>query len=475
MKKLSELYPISDDREIKAIKIHSKEVTEGDIFVCTKGVTADRHDFIDEAIEQGASAIVVSRPVYHKNVPIIQVKDTNEELKSLARRFYDFPDKKMTLIGVTGTNGKTSVAEIVEQLLGEACAYLGTNGLKCKAFRENIRNTTPDADRLYLYMDRFVKAGCDTLVMEASSEAFFRHRLDLIQYDIAVLTCITQDHLNVHKTLENYIDCKCQLFRQVKKEGTAILNSSDTYFERVKDCCNCQVLTYGYKENDTLMITDTLETKEGLKIDFQYQGKKYHLESSLLGDFSALNIAASILVGITKGLSIEEILIRLKEINTIEGRMEKLQFGQNYTIVLDYAHTPDALYKILSYLNKIKEGRIITITGSAGGREKGKRPLMGKIVLEQSDFVIFTMDDPRNENVDDIIDDLIGKRKDDHYIRIIDREKAIRKALDMAQKNDIVFIAGKGRDTYMAVKDQYLPYCDYDVVQNYFIKEGKSI
>ncbi len=474
MKKLCELYEGEDSRLIKAIKINSKEVEPGDLFLCTKGVTKDRHDFIDEAIQRGASAVVVSREVGKKTVPIIRVPDTNQELPLLARRFYDFPDQKLKMIGVTGTNGKTTVAEMVAQLFGSSCAYLGTNGIRCSKFHEKIRNTTPDADRLYSYMDRFVKAGCDTLCMEASSEAFFRHRLDLISYDIAVLTQITQDHLNIHKTLENYIDCKCQLFRQVKKEGVAILNSKDVHFEQVKACCNCRVLTYGYKKEDDLCITSIQEQQEGLVMEFLYQGKSYSLKSPFGGAFNAENLAAAILVLIASSYSMESLLQKIPKMNVIEGRMEHLDFGQNFTILLDYAHTKDALDSILTYLNQIQLGRILTVTGSAGGREKEKRSAMGKVVLEKSDFVFFTMDDPRWEDVDEIINQMIGTSKRKNYMKIIDRKEAIRTALKNAKENDIVLIAGKGRDTYMAVKEEYLPYCDYDVVREYFEKEKEK-
>ena len=474
MKKLSELYDGMDDRVIKGIKINSKEVEEGDIFVCTMGVTADRHLFMDEAISNGASAIVVSKEVGKKPVPVIFVPDTNEELKLLSRKFYDYPDRKLSLIGITGTNGKTTVAEIIYHILGSQCAYLGTNGKKCYAYQEKIRNTTPDADRLYQYMDEFVQKGCNTLAMEASSEAFYRHRLDLIEYDISILTNITQDHMNIHKTLENYIDCKCELFKKTKKDGVAILNSTDTYYEKVKSCCHCQVLTYGFQKSDTLRIHDVMEKKDGLSFKMTYKEEDYLIESNLLGSFNALNLAAAILAALVKKVPIDVIQQKIKQMKPIEGRMESLEFGQSYSIFLDYAHTPDALLKVLRYLNQVKKGRVITVTGSAGGREKEKRPLMGKTVLENSDFVIFTMDDPREEDVDHIIDDLVKDTHKTNYIRVQNRSEAIQKALDMAQNEDIVFIAGKGRDNYMAIGKDYVPYCDYDVVQEYFKKKGRK-
>ena len=468
MKKLSELYNIDDDRLIKSIKINSKEIEPGDIFVCTMGVTADRHDFIDEAIKNGASAIVVSRDVGEKSVPVIRVDDTNLELRKLSAMFYDYPSEKAFMIGVTGTNGKTTVAEIIYQLLGETCAYIGTNGRKYKDKHFSIRNTTPDVDRLYMYFKEFIDNGCDTICMEASSEAFYRHRLDDIKYDIGIVTNITEDHLNIHKTLENYVDCKCQLVRQVKDEGYSILNSSDKYFDKFKREAHGNIVSYGYKDSDTLKIENYTLKRDKTIITFKYNNKTYEVISPLLGSFNVDNLAVAILCLLCKNISFNKIIKRVSKLKQIEGRMEILPFVSKYTVILDYAHTTDALDNILTFLNMVKEKRIITVTGSAGGREKDKRPGMGKVVLEKSDYVVFTMDDPRYEDPNDIIDDLVSESDKTNYERIIDRKEAIYKALDMAKDKDIVLIAGKGRDDYMAVDDKYLPYCDYDVIKSYY-------
>ena len=468
MKKLSELYNIDDDRLIKSIKINSKEIEPGDIFVCTMGVTADRHDFIDEAIKNGASAIVVSRDVGKKFVPVIKVDNTNLELRKLSAKFYDYPCEKACIIGVTGTNGKTTVAEIIFQLLGESCAYIGTNGKKYKGKKESIRNTCPDVDRLYMYFREFVDAGCDTICMEASSEAFYRHRLDDIRYDIGIVTNITEDHLNIHKTLENYVDSKCQLVRQVRDDGYSILNSSDKYFDKFKREANGNIVSYGYKDSDTLKIEDYILKRDKTIITFKYNNKIYEVISPLLGSFNVDNLASAILALLCKSISFDDIIKRVSNIKQIEGRMEIMPFVSKYTVILDYAHTTDALDNILTFLEMVKEARIITVTGSAGGRESAKRPGMGKVVLEKSDYVIFTMDDPRYEDPNKIIDDLVSGSDKTNYIRIVDRKKAIYKALDMAEDNDIVLIAGKGRDDYMAVDDKYLPYCDYDIIKSYY-------
>lgn len=411
-------------------------------------------------------------PIDHKYV--LKARELNIEVINEAEMAYRLLPDDVTLIGITGTNGKTTVAEIIYQLLGDDCAYLGTNGRKWKGKSLSMRNTTPDVDRLYRYLTEFVNDECKELVMEASSEAFFRHRLDDIKYHIAVLTNITEDHLNIHKTLDNYIECKCQLFRQVEPDGFSILNSCDVNFTRVLASSKGTILTYGFKKTDTLYIKNYEEVANKLKITFIYKNKEYMVLSPLLGEFNVLNIAAAILVCLAKQMKIEEVLAKIENLKQIEGRLEVLPFTNKYMVMLDYAHTTDALDKILTYLNKIKKNRIITVTGSAGGREREKRPSMGKVVLEKSDYVIFTMDDPREEDVNQIIDDLLATSDLTNYERIIDRKEAIYKALAMAEDDDIVFITGKGRDNYMALGKEYLPYSDYEVIKSYFAEVAEK-
>lgn len=468
MKKLNELYDCSYNTIIKDIKINSKECQEGDLFVCTMGVTADRHDFVEDAIKHGAAAIVASKKV-QASVPVIYVEDTNKELTLLAKRFFDHPENKLKIIGVTGTNGKTTVASIIQDLMGnDVCGYMGTNGIISHNFHEPILNTCPDADRLYKYMNRFVKAGNQYLSMEASSEALFRNRLWGVNFDVVIFTNITEDHLNIHKTRENYVAAKLKLLDLLNPSGVAILNCDDENYETEVAHCHTKIMTYG-KNKSTLQILSCQQSSLCTTIEYLYNQKKYLVQSKLLGEFNAYNLAAAMLALIHYGYSMEEIVSRVKNIHVLPGRVEFLNFGQDYQIVLDYAHTPDAFQKLYQVLASIKKTRIITVTGSAGGREKEKRGSMGKIVLENSDYVIFTMDDPRTEDVNDIITDLLKLSNDKrNYERCIDRKEAIYKALSIAQKDDIVLIAGKGRDNYMALANGYVPYCDYDVIAKYF-------
>lgn len=465
MKKLSELYNKYPNITINDIKTNSKEVKNGDLFVCIKGVTSDRNNYIEEAIKNGASAIITNKDI-KLNIPVINVKDPNKELIRLSKKFYDFKQDDFKIIGVTGTNGKTTVASIIKDLIGNQCGYIGTNGLISKNVNETIKNTTPDADKLYKYFKILKEDKCNIVSMETSSEAFYRNRLNGLKFDIGVVTNVTEDHLNVHKTIKNYLNCKKTLVKNVKENGYSILNIDDKYFDEFIKVARGNILTYGKKDSN-LQIIDFKEFYNKTSITLKYNDFLYNFNSPLVGEYNVYNLCAAILSLIALNYNFKEIITRIDKIKVPVGRCEFLDFGQKYKIILDYAHTTDAFVKIYKYLNKVKEGRIITVTGSAGGREKEKRKEMGKVVLDGSDYVIFTMDDPRYENVNDIIDDLVSISNKTNYERILDRKEAIIKALSIAKKDDIVLIAGKGRDNYMAIKDKYIPYNDYDIINDY--------
>ena len=468
MKRLNELLDCDYDTLIKDIKIDSREIEDGDLFVAVNGFNCKHSDFIPQAIENGASAVICDID-YEADIPIIKVSNVNEVLNEVCIKFYEYSNRQ-TLIGITGTDGKTSTATMLSGLLNNSykTAYIGTNGIEYNNKIIKTQNTTPTNEKLYKYLAMLEHESYNTVVMEVSSEALLHKRVDDFKFKYSIFTNITEDHLNIHKTLDNYIDCKCQLFRQVGSDGFSILNSGDVNFTRVLASSKGTILTYGFKETDTLYIKEYEEVVNRLKITFVYNNREYKVLSPLLGEFNVLNVAAAILVCLAKKMKIEEVLTKVENLKQIEGRLEVLPFTDKYMVMLDYAHTTDALDKILTYLNKIKKNRIITVTGSAGGREREKRPSMGKVVLEKSDYVIFTMDDPREEDVNQIIDDLLTTSDLTNYERIIDRKKAIYKALAMAEADDIVFITGKGRDNYMAIGKEYLPYSDYEVIKSYF-------
>ena len=465
MKKLKELYPqVDEDIEIKGIKINSKEIEDKDLFVCTQGVTADRHDFIDDAISHGASAIVVSKEVGEKSVPVIKVEDTNQELPYLCQKFYDYPDQKLKMIGVTGTDGKTSVTTIIQTLIGDdVCGYIGTNGRSCRNFVGDNPNTTPDAQNLYLYLDEFVKHGCKVCAMEASSEAFFRGRLTAMEYDISAYTNITSEHLNIHGSFENYLESKCMLFKQTKKDGFCILNKDDEYFETVKSSCNGQVFTYGKEKENDLQIASYEVFPDHTNITYIYQGKEYEMVSPLMGDFNVYNLACAILCTIASGCTMEEILPKIKDCK-VSGRLELLKTDTPYYIMVDYAHTPNGITKLLNFVHTLDIRKSIVVIGQAGERDYLKRPKVGNVVVENATYAIFTYEDPRSEDPMKICEDIIQELKETHtnYEIVIDRKEAIQKAVDMAEEKDMVLILGKGNETYEKLKEETIYFNDIE-------------
>lgn len=468
MKKLSQIIDCDYDIEIKGIKINSKEIEPGDLFVCTKGVNADRHDFIDDAIKNGAVAVIVSRDV-NCSVPMVKVSDTNKILPIICSKFYDNPEKKLKIIGVTGTDGKTSTATIIQTLIGsDKCGYIGTNGRSCSKFNKEINNTTPDSDKLFEYFKDFVDAGCEYVVMEASSEAFFRHRLDLIEFTGGVITNITKEHLNIHKTFENYIDCKCMLFRQVVKNGFSILNSDDSLYSKVFESCHGTVLTYGKNKNDTLFIKDIFTRSDRTIMSIVIDNKLYNIESPLLGEFNVYNLSGAILCALKLGIDIDTIINRISNIR-VSGRLELLpNMGQKFNIMIDYAHTPNGIINLLNFINTLNINRSIVVIGSAGERDYLKRPIMGKTVVDNASYAIFTYEDPRSEEPIDIINMMTSEIKDhNNYEVVVDRSLAIKRAIDMAVDGDIVLILGKGNETYQKLKNKTIYFNDFEEAKKY--------
>lgn len=469
MKKLNDIYQgIGTDIMIKSIKINSKEVEEGDLFVCTMGVTADRHDYIDDAIKNGAAAIVVSKDIRDKDVPIIKVPDTNRELPYLCQKFYDYPDKTLKMIGVTGTDGKTSTTTIIQTLIGsDKCGYIGTNGRSCARFTGDNPNTTPDAHNLYMYLDEFVRYGCSYASIETSSEAFFRGRLQAMSFDIAAYTNITSEHLNIHGSFENYMDSKLNLFRQTKKDGYAILNHDDKYYEEVRKVCDCNVLTYGVGEDNDLQIVEFKVFPNHTEIKYKYKDNIYNVDSPMMGDFNVYNLACAILCTLAAGFTIDKILERVSEIK-VNGRLELLNTDTSYYVMVDYAHTPNGITKLLEFVHTLDIDRSIVVIGQAGERDPYKRPEVGQVVVNNASYAIFTYEDPRSEDPEAICQDIIKNIKDTYtnYEIVIDRREAISKAINMAKDKDMVLILGKGNETYEKLKDKTIYFNDVEEAYN---------
>ena len=444
---------IEKDVEITGIKTNSKTIKQGDLFVCIKGVNTDRHDFIDEAINNGASALIVSKDLQY-SIPTIKVDNTNDSLKDILKVFYNDPLSKLKVIGITGTDGKTTSAKIVQELIGkEKCGYIGTLGVSYKDKEIKTNNTTPSLDELYEYFDILVKENIEYLVMETSSEAFFYNRLDGIHFDIAGLTNITSDHMNTHKTIQNYVDCKKQLFIN---SDFQVINSNDLHFKEIKDICK-NYYTYGYEDSDDLRVISYKPNPNNTEIRLMFKNMEYSFTSSLLGKYNVENLVLALSICEKLGFDFDTLLSKTNNLS-IEGRMQLVDCGQNFYCVIDYAHTINSINNVLEFARALDIHKIITVTGQAGGRDHTKRNTIGRIVLEKSDYAIFTTDDPRHEDPKEIIDEMMQGLSNTNYEIELDREKAIAKAVAMAKENDMILALGKGADLYQKVKDETIYY-----------------
>lgn len=460
---LKELFPSYNGVNnplIKGLCTNSKEVKKGDLFLCIKGLTCDRHKFLSEAIAKGAVAAVVSQDI-NSSIPLIKVEDVNKESENIALRFYNNPLASLKLIGVTGTDGKTSTATYIQQLLGEdKCGYIGTNGVSCAKYKaQEVHNTTPDKLHLYKYFAKFRDCGCQYVSMEASSEAFYYQRLKGITFDYAAISNVTSEHLNTHKTLENYIACKQQLF--IQNKGISILNKDDNHYQEFAKIAN-NIQTYGKDNTNTLQIVDYQLKADSTIVTLKYKEKEYTFTSPLLASFNVENLAEALLVVLNCGYKMEDLITKVNFLR-VAGRMQVLKNTNNFTVVVDYAHTPNGIKRCLEFFQQIKHHKLITISGQAGERDKTKRPLVGKTLLEMSDYVYLTSEDPRHEKVEDIIKDMLKLAHNyNNYEIVIDRGLAIKKAIKNAKKDDIIIILGKGSETTQTYGDKDVRFSDVE-------------
>ena len=458
--KLNKLIDTDLDIDIKGIVDDSRLVKDGYIFVATKGFNVDHFDHIKDAIDNGCVFLITDREIDF-SFPHIIVDNIDKYYKDICLKFYDINLNDFSFIGITGTDGKTTTATIVSRLI-EDSAYIGTNGLTINGKTISTSNTTPCISELYSDLRKVKDSGIKTVVMEVSSEALLHNRVDNIKFDIVGYTNITGDHLNVHGSFDNYLNCKMRLLDLVKDTGYVVINGDDVNLQRIK-CKN--MYSFG-KNSVNFTIKNITYVNKNVIIGLKYKDIEYSITSPLIGEYNVYNVVMAFIISLLYGVDSNEIINRIKNLTPISGRCEFLDFGQDFDIVLDYAHTINGIESVLDAFKKYD--RIITVTGCAGGRDHSKRPIIGDIVMKKSDIAIFTMDDPRGEDVNDIIDEMVRDNTD--YIRIIDREEAINYALSIASRNDIVLILGKGRDNYMAIGDKKVKYNDIEVIEKYFKK-----
>ena len=425
--------------EILDVTADSRAVKAGSLFIALDGATVDGHDYVNKAVEAGAVAVLVSKPVeISSDVCVITVEDTRAAMMSCVPYFFDYPANSMRMIGDTSYP---------------------------------IHNTTPDVVDLQHILHQMVEEGVTHCVMEVSSHALALGRVSGVEYDTAIFTNLTQDHLDFHKTFENYLAAKCKLFEQVSKPNQiksgkgAVINIDDAYGHRVVEKTTAPIITYSIEGSGTLNAHDVNMTPKSSCYTVSYDGHDYTVEMNTTGLFNVYNTLAAIGACLLEGISMEDIDKALKTFSAVPGRFELIEEGQPFAVVVDYAHTPDGLENILQTAKAIQENRIIVVFGCGGDRDATKRPIMGRIAAQYGDVVYVTSDNPRTEDPVQIVKDVEvgvkdGLREGTHYEVIVDRREAIQHAIQHAKPGDIVLIAGKGHEDYQILKDKTIHFDD---------------
>lgn len=451
---------------ITGIEDASDKVEKNNLFVCIKGNSNDGHNYVNEAIKNGAEIIVGEKKLKLKKAIYIRVKNSKQTLLKLVEKFYNDIIKKAKIIGITGTKGKTTVSYLIDSLLKEQFkkpnSIIGTIKYIIGNKQYNADTTTPSLVRINKLIAESVNKNINDIIIEMSSHALHQGRVNNLKIDKAVITNIKRDHLDYHKTFNGYFSAKMKILDLIKKDGLVILNIDDEHSHRIiKQIKNRRLnyITYSINEKADINLLSYKSDIYGSKGELNIFNKKIIFDTPLIGLHNIYNIMAAIGAVIDR-VNIKTIKKVLKNFSTVKGRLEKI-YDKDFFVFVDYAHTPDSMEKVLDTLNKIKTGKIITVFGAGGNRDKGKRPLMGKVAEKLSDVVIITSDNPRFENPDNIIRDILkGIKREKNIFVEPDRKKAIKFAIRIAEKKDIVVLFGKGHEKYQIIKDKKIKFSD---------------
>jgi len=464
------------DQDIKGISYDSRKTKQGDLFICISGLSTDGHNYIEQALKNGALALLVERDVsVNPNIVVLQTADCRMAMPTVAANFYGQPSHHIKVIGVTGTNGKTTTTHLIKAILEEqGCkvGIMGTLNARIGSCERVLSNTTPESVDIEEFMDKVRQEKGDYVVMEVSSHALDMGRVDKIRFHVAIFTNLTQDHLDYHQTMEKYKQSKLKLFKKLSPAADhfAVINADDPVAEDFILTSSADCITYGINKDADVKAADLQFNLKGSRFTVFYQEEKFDVNMKMIGRFSVYNALAAIAYALKAGVEAAVIKTALEKVAGVAGRFEQVDCGQDFTVIVDYAHTPDGLENILRTGREILENRLITVFGCGGDRDKTKRPLMGKIAAQYSDFCFVTSDNPRSEDPEAIIDDIIPGLQaveNSHYAKIIDRREAIHQAIYLAKKGDLVIIAGKGHETYQLVKGQVLEFDDRQVAAEF--------
>ncbi|MBF0520338.1 MAG: UDP-N-acetylmuramoyl-L-alanyl-D-glutamate--2,6-diaminopimelate ligase [Nitrospirae bacterium] len=455
-------------RTANGVTYDSRKVQPGNMFFAIKGEHSDGHNYIADAVKNGASSVIYEddisiEPYSGKDVLFVRVEDVRLALGYISANHYGDPSTHLNLTGITGTNGKTSTSYILKSILEANAKDVGLIGTVAYMIKDKVHtagHTTPESPEFQMYLSEMYKAGCTHVVTEVSSHALSQRRVDGVEFDTAVFTNLTRDHLDYHKDMNDYYNAKMRLFTElVKPTGTAIINTDDPYGRRLFTQHSGQMITYGLNADADVRATDINLSMSGLEFTVSSDGKYYKTASNLRGLINVYNILAAFSTALSLGIPFNDILAGIYNLKIVTGRFEPIDEGQDFNVIIDYAHTDDALKNLLENVRKIVPGKIITVFGCGGNRDKGKRPIMGAVATSLSDFAIITSDNPRYEEPLDIIKQ-IEEGAGEGYSVEPDRAKAIRDAIYMAGAGDAVVIAGKGHEPYQEIKGVQHPFSD---------------
>jgi UDP-N-acetylmuramoyl-L-alanyl-D-glutamate--2,6-diaminopimelate ligase len=477
---------LTHDVEISHIRYDSRLVGYGDIFVAIPGTRSDGHCYIDMAINNGAKVVVMEDNAVlpdsyfmHTGVVKVVVPNSRVALAQVSANYYRHPAKQLTVVGITGTNGKTTTATLVKAVLesdGSLAGLIGTIDYVIGNEKYMATHTTPESLELNELLGRMVEHNCRSVAMEVSSHALHQHRVEGIDFKVAVFTNLTQDHLDYHNTMEEYFTAKAILFRELSSSSWAVVNLDDPYGHRLLGETRAKTLTYAISGQADVVAGSMSLSMRGTKVEILHRGERTVIDSPLIGRFNVSNILAAFGAGVALGLEKGSIQKAVQNVARVNGRFEPILSRQGWTVIIDYAHTPDALQKTLTAISDISEGKaggkIITVFGCGGNRDRTKRPKMGRIATELSDITIITSDNPRNEDPEQIIrETAAGTMPNRTTITEVDRERAIVEALGRAHPGDVVLIAGKGHEDYQIVGDRKIHFSDREVVERFLLRQ----
>ena len=464
MKRLNELYDIDNDMKIYSIHSDSRYVKPYSIFFCIEGLSVDGHRYIDDAIFQGAKVIVHSKELLEKKDGIIYilVENTLEELNRVSNIFYDYPSNKMKIIGVTGSSGKTVVASMIKDAMSRYCntGYIGTISLEYNGFKEDCPYTTPETLYLQRKLYKMNRGGVKVVAMEASSHGLALGRVDSVNSSVAVMTNIGAEHLDFHGTREQYILAKQKLFEMIKPSGWVVLNSDDENFLRIKNSTKGKILTYGINNQSDVMAKSFRLFLDHSEFDLSFKGNTYHVSSPVLAKFNIYNVLALVCTLIAMGCDEKMVLQAVKEVKPVEGRMELIKAKQNFSVIIDYCQHINNYEQIFEFVDSVRQnkGRLIAVLGAPGKRNYKMRREIGKVANKYLDHVILTQLDDRGENVYDICKTIQAEIVDISSVIIPSRQVAIEQAIEIACKDDIILILGKGHEKFISLEVGHVDY-----------------